>query len=144
MNLMKKYTIGEEYVNSISHGIGALMGVIVCAYFLNVGGSSLAIFSLWLYLFGVASSYLTSTIYHAMSSNLQVAKKTLRQFDHAAIYWHIAGSYSPITLIAMLAAGFNVGGWVIFVFVWLCAIVGKSLSFRKMKAHSYLETAWYD
>lgn len=146
MNLMKKYTIGEEYVNSISHGIGALMGVIVCAYFLKlgyVGGSSLAIFSLWLYLFGVVSSYLTSTIYHAMSSNLQVAKKTLRQFDHAAIYWHIAGSYSPITLIAMLAAGFNVWGWVIFAFVWLCAIVGTALSFRKMKAHSYLETACY-
>lgn len=146
MNLMKKYTIGEEYVNSISHGIGALMGVIVCAYFLKlgyVGGSSLVIFSLWLYLFGVVSSYLTSTIYHAMSSNLQVAKKTLRQFDHAAIYWHIAGSYSPITLIAMLAAGFNVWGWVIFAFVWLCAIVGTALSFRKMKAHSYLETACY-
>ena len=43
----------------------------------------------------------------------------------------------------MLAAGFEVWGWVIFGFVWLCAIVGTSLSFRKMKAHSYLETACY-
>lgn len=43
----------------------------------------------------------------------------------------------------MLAAGFDAWGWVIFAFVWLCAIVGTSLSFRKMKAHSYLETACY-
>ena len=43
----------------------------------------------------------------------------------------------------MLSAGFDVWGWVIFAFVWLCAIVGTSLSFRKMKAHSYLETACY-
>lgn len=146
MNLVKKYTVGEEYVNAISHGVGALMGGVVCAYFLKLGyvnGSPLIIFSLWLYLFGVVSSYLTSTLYHAYSSECQVIKKTLRQFDHAAIYWHIAGSYSPITLIAMLSAGYNIWGWVIFCFVWLCAIVGTSLSFRKMKAQSYLETACY-
>lgn len=146
MNLLKKYTIGEEWVNAISHGVGTLMGAIVCIWFLKFGydnGSTLAIFGLWLYLFGVVSSYLASTLYHALSSKHETAKKRLRQFDHAAIYWHIAGSYSPITLIAMLSAGFNVWGWVIFGFVWLCAIVGTSLSFRKMKAHSYFETACY-
>jgi hemolysin III len=144
--MSKKYTKEEERINALSHAIGALMGIVVCVMFLVRGyrvDDSVVHLSLWLYLFGVVSSYLTSTIYHAMSSNLQVAKKTLRQFDHAAIYWHIAGSYSPITLIAMLAAGFNVWGWVIFAFVWLCAIVGTALSFRKMKAHSYLETACY-
>lgn len=146
MNIVKKYTIGEEKVNAISHGIGALMGCIVCAIFLKIGyakGSSVAIFSLWLYLFGVVSSYLASTLYHACSSEFQIAKKSLRGVDHAAIYWHIAGSYSPITLIAMLSSGFNIWGWSIFCFVWLCAIVGTTLSFRKMKSHSYLETACY-
>lgn len=146
MNLVKKYTVGEEYLNAISHGVGTLVCGAVSVYFLKQGyanGSPLAIFSLWLYLFGVISSYLASTLYHACSSECSVAKSTLRQVDHAAIYWHIAGSYSPITLIAMLAAGFDVWGWAIFGFVWLCAIVGTSLSFRKMKAHSYLETACY-
>ena len=146
MNLVKKYTVGEEYVNAISHGVGALMGGVVCAYFLKLGyanGSPLIIFSLWLYLFGVVSSYLTSTLYHAYSSECQVIKKTLRQFDHAAIYWHIAGSYSPITLIAMLSAGYNIWGWVIFCFVWLCAIVGTSLSLYSLKKHSILETVCY-
>ena len=66
-----------------------------------------------------------------------------RKFDHAAIYWHIAGSYSPLTLIAIRNGGEPVWAWVIFGFVWICALVGTGLSFRKMKAQSYLETTCY-
>ena len=33
--------------------------------------------------------------------------------------------------------------WVIFGVVWLSALVGTGLSFRKMKAQSYLETLCY-
>ena len=47
------------------------------------------------------------------------------------------------TLIAMRTAGEPVWAWVIFGFVWLCALIGTGLSFRKMKAQSYLETACY-
>ena len=143
---LKKYTIGEELFNSISHGVGVVMSLCACIYFLWWGyqdGAALAILSLWLYLFGVVSSYVTSTLYHSCSSRCEGWKYNLRKLDHVAIYWHIAGSYSPITLIAMLRAGFTVWAWVIFAFVWLCAIVGTSLRFRKMKQHSYLETACY-
>lgn len=143
---LKKYTFGEELFNSITHGIGTIMSAMMCVYFLIWGyadGSVLVRLGLWLYLFGVVSSYLASTLYHSLSAKHEVAKSRLRKFDHAAIYWHIAGSYSPITLIAMHRAGFEVWAWVIFGFVWLCAIVGTSLSFRKMKVHSYFETACY-
>ena len=144
MNLVKKYTVGEEYLNAISHGVGTLVCGAVCVYFLKQGyanGSPLAIFSLWLYLFGVISSYLASTLYHACSSECSVAKSTLRQVDHAAIYWHIAGSYSPITLVALREQGY--WGWTLFCFVWLCAIVGTIMSFRKLEEHSHLETICY-
>ena len=96
-----------------------------------------------LYLIGVCSSYAASTIYHSIPASREKAKKIARKFDHAAIYWHIAGSYSPLTLIAMRTAGEPVWAWVIFGFVWLSALVGTGLSFRKMKAQSYLETACY-
>lgn len=62
----------------------------------------------------------------------------MRKWDHAAIYWHIAGAYSPITLVALREAGY--WGWALFVFVWLCAIVGTVMSFRRLSAHSNLET----
>ena len=90
-----------------------------------------------LYLFGMLCSYTASTVYHALSAK-SVWKERLRRWDHAAIYWHIAGSYSPITLVALRDEGY--WGWGLFVFVWLCAITGTVMAFRKLKAHSNLET----
>ena len=82
-------------------------------------------------------SYITSTIYHAMPLRSKW-KERLRHWDHAAIYWHIAGSYSPITLIALRQQGY--WGWSLFCFIWLCAIAGTIVSFIKLKEHSNLET----
>lgn len=146
MEIQRRYKFSEELLNSLSHAAGVVMGGVVCTVFLlqaYAEGSSLDIFSLWLYMFGVLSSYLASTLYHAYSAKHPNTKALLRKFDHAAIYWHIAGSYSPITLIAMLRGGATTWGWVIFGFVWLCAVVGTSLSFRKLKHQSYLETLCY-
>ena len=43
----------------------------------------------------------------------------------------------------MRDGGAPVWGLTICAFVWLCAIVGTALSFRKMKTQSYLETTCY-
>ena len=122
------------------------MSLAVCTFFLVTGlteDSWIVTFSLILYLIGVCSSYAASTIYHSIPSTRVKAKAIARKFDHGAIYWHIAGSYSPLTLIAIRTGGEAVWAWVIFGFVWLCALIGTGLSFRKMKAQSYLETACY-
>ena len=141
MKYRNTYSVSEEVFNTTTHAIGIAMGLVVCIYFLVVGyrlDSPLAIFSLSLYLFGVVSSYATSTIYHAIPASKAKAKSIARKFDHVAIFWHIAGSYSPITLIAMNERGEPVWAWVIFSVVWLSAIVGTSLGFRKMKNLNYL------
>lgn len=135
------YSQKEETVNSISHGIGFAMGVIVGIVFLiksYQSGNLPAIFGVWLYLFGMGGSYLASTLYHALKHH-NPWKRRLRHWDHAAIYWHIAGSYSPITLVALK----DESGWGLFGFVWLCALIGTVVSFRKMKEHSHVETACY-
>ena len=46
--------------------------------------------------------------------------------------------YSPVTLIALRNEG--AWGWGLFGFVWLCAIIGTIVSFRKMEEHSNVET----
>lgn len=140
------YSVHEEILNTATHAAGLVMGLSVCVYFLmkcGTTGSWLVPFSLSLYLFGVVSSYAASSIYHAIPATLPRSKAWARKFDHAAIYWHIAGSYSPLTLVAMRDGGSATWGVVIFAFVWLCALVGTALSFRKMKAQSYLETICY-
>ena len=90
-----------------------------------------------LYLFGMLGSYLASTLYHSMKHHSKW-KERLRKWDHAAIYWHIAGSSSPLTLIALREQGY--WGWSLFCFVWACAIAGTIISFIKLKEHSNVET----
>ena len=67
-----------------------------------------AILGMWLYLFGMGGSYLSSTLYHSLKHH-NPWKRRLRHWDHAAIYWHIAGSFSPVTLIALRDEG--LWGW---------------------------------
>ncbi len=82
-------------------------------------------------------SYIASTTYHALSAYSKW-KARLRKWDHSAIYWHIAGSYSPIALIVLREQGY--WGWAIFIFLWACALVGTIISFIHLKDHSNLET----
>ena len=143
-NETKRYTVEEERWNVISHSVGIAGGIIVSAIFLKKvitnGGDAWDLTSVLLYMLGMLSSYIFSTLYHACSPDSKW-RKTLRKLDHSAIYWHIAGSYSPITLIAMRDTGY--WGWGIFIFCWLCAIVGTSLSLYSLKKHNILETVCY-
>lgn len=143
-NETKRYTIQEERWNTISHSVGIVGGIIVCTIFIKKvvtkGGDAWDLTGVLLYMFGMLSSYIFSTLYHATSPDSKW-RKPLRKLDHSAIYWHIAGSYSPITLIAMRDTGY--WGWGIFIFCWLCAIVGTSLSLYSLKKHNILETVCY-
>lgn len=137
------YTKGEEWANALSHGIGILIGIIGGGYLLHIAmksGDVWAVRGMWLYLFGMLASYITSTWYHSSRPDTR-HREVLRKFDHAAIYLHIAGSYSPIMLVSLREAGY--WGWGIFSFVWLCAFIGTTLCFCRLKEHSYLETICY-
>ena len=130
----------EELWNSWSHAGGIALGVafgIVFLVWCFESHNGWATAGVILYLFGMLCSYAASTIYHALSAR-SAWKERLRRWDHAAIYWHIAGSYSPITLVALRGDGLR--GWGLFCFVWLCAISGTIMSFRHLRDHSNLET----
>ena len=137
---MIRYTKKEEIWNAASHGGGILLGVVFGIIFLVwcfQADNNWARWGVILYLFGMLGSYAASTIYHSMKHHSKW-KERLRKWDHAAIYWHIAGSYSPLTLIALRSQGY--WGWSLFVFVWTCAIAGTITSFIHLKEHSNLET----
>lgn len=137
---MIRYTRREEQWNTGSHAAGIVLGVAVGIVFLAVSAgrdNDWARVGVILYLFGMLGSYVASTVYHATPRRSKWRER-LRRWDHAAIYWHIAGSYSPLTLIALRQQG--AWGWGLFVFVWTCAIVGTITSFVRLKDHSNLET----
>ncbi|MBP1612658.1 MAG: putative hemolysin [Bacteroidetes bacterium] len=138
----KRYTAGEELANSLSHGVGILLGLLAGYFLLQKAQSNSdpwAVGCVLTYLFGMLASYITSTWYH--SSRPGKRKEILRKADHAAIYWHIAGTYTPFTLLVMRDAAY--WGWGVFAFVWMATIAGSILSFKKLKEHSNLETACF-
>lgn len=135
-----RYTHREELWNTWSHASGIAMGVVVGIFFVYMvvrGHSSWAGLGVALYLFGMLASYVASTVYHAMPRRSRW-KERLRRWDHAAIYWHIAGSYSPLTLTVLRDQGY--WGWSLFIFVWTCALAGTIVSFVRLKEHSNVET----
>lgn len=135
------YTRNEDYWNAATHAIGFLGGAIALSYMLalsimasNVG----AIVGLLLLSFGMLVSYGASTTYHAWPAWQSYERERLRQLDHAAIYWHIAGSYAAVTLPILECAGWwGVG---LLAFVWTAAIIGTVVSFRGLREHSHIET----
>ena len=87
-----RYTRKEEHINTWSHAAGILMGVAVGVVFLFLcSGRGWARVGVILYMFGMIGSYVSSTVYHALPQKSKW-KERFRKWDHAAIYWHIAGS----------------------------------------------------
>lgn len=140
---IRRYSKKEEMANTISHAFGILLGCVAGAFLIIKAFShptpEWAVSSVSVYLFGMLSSYITSTLYHSYQPGK--TKEQLRKFDHGAIYLHIAGTYTPFTLLVMRhATGW---GWGVFSFVWIAAVVGFILSFKKLKEHSNLETVCF-
>jgi len=130
----------EELWNSWSHAggiaLGGVFGIVFLIWCFRYGNGWITA-GIILYLVGMLMSYIASTVYHALSG-WSKWKERLRKWDHAAIYWHIAGSYSPITLICLRNQGY--WGWALFIFIWTCAIAGTVVSFCHLKKHSNFET----
>lgn len=132
-------SLGEEIANSVSHGV-ALVAAIVGAPFLiiaardfgaaNVVGAS--VFAATMILL-----YLASTLYHAVRPGR--LKRIFRKLDHSAIYFFIAGSYTPFALGALGGPW----GWTLFGIVWTLAIVGTVLKTFNRLSHPWLSTGLY-
>ena len=149
LNSNKKiYTLGEEISNSITHGIGSLLSiaalvlmVIVAASHKNaIGVVTSAIFGSSLIIL-----YTMSTLYHAISN--EKAKKIFKIFDHVSIYWLIAGTYTPFTLVALRSIN-PAKAWTVFGIVWAIAIIGTITyaifknKFKILNIVSYVIMGW--
>ena len=139
------YTLGEELVNSITHGVG-LVGAIAALPWIIL--AALGHGDPWKLaggiVFGVTAILLfgASTVYHALPSCR--AKHLFRLFDHCAIYLLIAGTYTPFTL-GVLRGGW---GWTLAGLSWGLAITGivlkATLRFRfpTLSTLLYLALGW--
>lgn len=119
---LKRYTVGEEVFNSVSHGVGALLAVVGASVIVTLAacfGDVLAVMSSIIYGISLVILYTMSTLYHAFP--FDKVKKVFRVFDHASIFILIAGTYTPCCLIGLYG---NVKGIWVTAVVWTCAVAG--------------------
>jgi hemolysin III len=141
----KRYTLGEEIFNSISHGVGALLAVaalvlLIVRAALYSDGYGMA--SALVYGISLIVLYSMSMVYHIVQNDK--GKRILRKFDHCSIYLLIAGTYTPYLLMSLRGTK----GWIMFGLIWGAAILGIILNsisvekFRKISMVFYICMGW--
>ena len=130
----------EELANSITHGSGILLSIIglfVLLKYNNPMGDIWRTIGFSIYGTSLILLYLSSTLYHSVRDNK--LKKIFKRFDHSAIFLLIAGTYTPIVLIAMRDT------WVIYLFIliWIMTVFGITGQFLFTEKFKPLELIMY-
>lgn len=96
-------TYAEELLNTIIHGMGLLASIpaaILLVLLARRHGGLWHMYGCGLYAFSLVLMYTCSTLYHWSGiADVYISKEKLRDLDHCAIYFLIAGTYTPLTLI---------------------------------------------
>ena len=103
--------------------------------------SGLARVAVFVYVASLLALFSTSASYHLVTRT-QRAQRTMRQLDHAMVYVLIAGTYTPVCLLALP----RTIGVVFLIGIWCAAILGIALKItwraHKVSGAMYLIIGW--
>jgi hemolysin III len=120
ITLHNNATQRDEYENFVTHSVGTLASIgfliFVCIKYEMFAAQSTWI-GMVIYGVSLVLLYLSSSIYHITPRG--DIKRLFRIFDHASIYFLIAGTYTPILLYIGNPVTYR-----ITIFVWSVAAVG--------------------
>ena len=119
INQAPKRGVLEEVGNSVTHGIGALIGVLGLLMLLFNSNTYLKLSASLVYGISIILMMLMSCLYHAFKCETKV-KRLFRRFDYIGIYLLIGGTFAPIYLVYLG----NILGMILFVIQWILIIVG--------------------
>lgn len=139
------YTIGEELISSISHGVGAALSIVATVLsIIKAASSGLAVEVVSAVLFGIMMTllYTMSCIYHALPRSN--AKRVFRVFDHCTIFLLIAGTYIPVLLVSIG----GLIGWIYLAIIVVSSVVGIIFNaidvdkYEKVSLFCYIFMGW--
>ena len=140
---LPRYSRGEEQMNTVTHGAGALMALVIlvlCLCRAAVKGDPWGIATSALYGISLLAVFTVSSVYHGIPTGM--AKKVMQVIDHCTIYFLIAGTYTPIVLTAMRPV-YPALGWGLFFFEWCLAILAAVLTAIDLKKYSVFSMICY-
>lgn len=127
---ISEYSFLEELLNIITHGFGLLLSVIgLIALYIQAKDYGTELHLITYIIFGISLIvlYLASTLYHSLSNTK--FNELFKKIDHLAIYFLIAGTYSPLMLVGLK----NDSGIFIFKVIWSLVVVGCIFRISKYK-----------
>lgn len=142
------YTLGEEIFSSVTHGIGALLGIaalVLMIIFTAIGkGTALDIVGVCIYGATLIILYTISTLYHSLTN--PKAKKVFKVLDHCSIYLLIAGTFTPMCFSCLIDTGYKM--ILLVSWIWIAAIGGIILyacfpkRFKTLNVALYILMGW--
>ncbi|MBI9069545.1 MAG: hemolysin III family protein [Salinivirgaceae bacterium] len=120
-SLDKRFSKKEEFANALSHGLGTILAIAGLIFLINTAvtrGNIWHIISFSTFGATLVLLYLSSTLNHSLPKGK--AKDFFHNFDQIAIFLLIAGTYTPIALVALK----NDWGWHMFGLQWGFALAG--------------------
>jgi hemolysin III len=138
------YDPQEEKFNTLSHGIGAILAMIAGALLLIKGHQldTAQLLGLVVYAASMVLLFSASTLYH--HSRDAKKRQWYKKLDHTAIYYLIAGTYTPFLSIAIPTAKAQY----LLIALWLIAALGTLFKlvfihrFQKLSLVAYLAMGW--
>lgn len=94
---LPRYTVGEEILNGISHGVGALLAIAGTVLLLLRCSTATEYASCSVYGASLILLYVVSCLYHSL--DVCRGKKVFQVLDHCTINLLIAGTYTPLVLL---------------------------------------------
>ena len=145
---LPEYSKGEEIMNMVTHIAGgglAVLALAACVLRAAFRGDAWSVATAIVYGFTMVATYAMSSIYHGLKKC--TGKKVMQVLDHCAIYFLIAGTYTPIVMCALRPV-YPVIGWGLFFWQWgltALAVTLTAIDLKKYRAFSmicYIGMGW--
>ena len=120
------YSANEELLNAITHMLGVCFSIAAAAVLITLAAvyaDPWSIASCSIFGASMILMYTASSLYHSIPYAYGKSKAALKKLDHIAIYYLIAGSYTPFLLVSMRSAT----AWVLFGIIWGLTLAGTFL-----------------
>src|SRR5688572_416571 len=115
----------REPFNAGSHLIGLLLAALGTWFLLRSADTRTQLLAFAVYGATLMLLYAASTVYHGLPLG-EVGLRRLRTLDHIAIYFLIAGTYTPVAMITL----HDSGGPALLAASWAIAAVGIPFKIR--------------